>query len=114
MQDTLTLEGKCCLNWGRRRRVLGYVMKVEVRKSRIPRRESICPDPEVSDNLPILEAGVCVCVHTGTHMHEYGQRLFIRQSEGNMVTEGFQRTCYINKGRYKGSKGLHQSLVSEW
>ena len=45
--------------------------KMNMRKSHIPRRESISLTlaPEVRENLPVLEECVCMCVYIYMHMH---------------------------------------------
>lgn len=43
-------------------------MEVEVRQSSIAGRESVCPAPQVSNDLPIWEVGVCVRVQGHTYV----------------------------------------------
>lgn len=61
--------------------------KMNMRKSHIPRRESISLTlaPEVRENLPVLEECECMCVYIYIYAHAWacicGRSLFICQSE---------------------------------
>ena len=59
--------------------------KMNMRKSQIPRRESISHTlaPEVRENLPVLEVCVClcVCIYARAWACICGCSLFICQSE---------------------------------
>ena len=76
----------------------------------MPRRESICPAPRVTNNLPALETRVYRGAYGYTHVHACDYTSFLWQSEeGGLDSEGNETslknsegTCYVNEGRQIG------------
>ena len=60
--------------------------KMNMRKSHIPRRESISLTlaPEVRENLPVSEESVCVCIYMHVHGHAYVGAVFLYASLSSM------------------------------
>lgn len=86
-RSTLTLRGKWCLNWG-----LEEQSSWLSHRDSIPRRESICPGPEVRWQPPYFGSRhVCLCAHGHTHVWVW--------------VKYYIRICWVNGYEERGKEG---------